>query len=363
MKEFNRNWNHITSEKINVGDLVWWNFGSSWSGSQDWKLCIITDTHLDKADQKTNSQWWNYTHPSGRWNQLEELNTNFVENTSRDKCKFNSITMHCPQEGKKIVVLLHPTYKEKWRTNSLKDFFMTQTMKKAEEDRKNHNRLVHQKRKELVAYWREENKDFFEGFDKDCEEANAGRARPRTYYVYDWVDGGWRNHLQATYNADKEVYEEFMKSLETKSASAMEVLNQLNNLIPDRLQVKQFTNGVEIDDGKVKGRIDVKWRWSMEKTRQWFEDYLNKDFDACGAKVRNWITANCNAEVAKELLNDRTITNIAFTPEWFWDNVLSHNERQWLNDNPDETLRCSENPNVIGNRNSFSTSGWNYDID
>ena len=363
MKQFNRNWDYITSEKINVGDLVWWNFGSSWNAQQDWKLCIITDTHLNKADQKTNRQWWNYTHPSGTYSRMEELNTDFVENTSRDKCKFNSITMHCPQEGKKIVVLVHPTYKEKWRTNNLNQFFMTQSQKAAKDAAKNHDQLCRAKSRELCKWWREENADFFDAFDKECKEANEGRVRPRTYYAYDWCDGAWRNHLTDTYNADKKIYEGFMKSLESKKRSAIDVLNELNNLIPDRLEVKQFTNGVEIDDGKVKGRIDVKWRWSVEKTQQWFENYLNKDFAACELKVRKWIADNCSAAVAKDLIEDRTLVNLAFTPQWFWDNVLSHHERQWMNKNPDETLRCSEHPNVIGNGNSYQTSGWNYDID
>jgi hypothetical protein len=364
VKQFNRNWDYITSEKLNVGDLVWWNFGASYD--TDWVLCIITDTNLDKADQKTTSDWVDYLRgPNGRYNPNEELRTNFVANTSREKCKFNSITMMCPQKSHKLVVLLHPTYKERgWKTRSLEDFFMTQNQKVAKDAARDHRTLCRRKKKELIDWWREENADFFDVFDKECEEANAGRARPRAYYAYDWLDGAWRNHLADTYDADKKVYEDFMKSLESKSASALDVLNGLNNLIPDRLEVKQFTNGVEIDDGKVKGRIDVKWRWSMEKTQQWFEDYLNKDFAACELKVRNWMKNNCSEEVMDDLINKlRTMNDLAFTPQWFWENVLSHHERQWMNKNPDKTLRCSEHPNVIGNGNAYQTSGWNYDID
>ena len=93
MKEFNRNWKHITSQKINVGDLVWWNFNSYYYHNQErgWKLCIITDVKLDKADQKTRSDWWKVAHPTGRHQHNEHLLTDYVENWRRDKCKFNSI--------------------------------------------------------------------------------------------------------------------------------------------------------------------------------------------------------------------------------------------------------------------------------
>ena len=241
---------------------------------------------------------------------------------------------------------------------------MTQNQMDAANAKQAHRDLCNQKKKELAAWWREENADFFEGdFKKEVEQANEGRARPRHYYAYDWARGAWTNFVNATYNADKEVYEGFMKSLESKSASAVDVLKELNNLIPDRLEVSQFTNGVALDrEGKFQGRIDVKWRWSIEKTQQWFEKELNKDFHRCDLKIQNWLSNNCSVEVANDLTNEKVLQELAFTPQWFLNNVLDYNERKFISDNPDETLRSSEHPNVIGNGNSYQTSSWSYEL-
>ena len=92
MKNLHRNWNHIIQSNLNVGDLVHYSEQQGYGSSKPFALCIITELCLGKKDRKTRSDWWNKAHPNQRHNPSSSVVTNFVTNTARDNCKFNSIT-------------------------------------------------------------------------------------------------------------------------------------------------------------------------------------------------------------------------------------------------------------------------------
>ena len=361
MKEFNRNWDYITSNKLNVGDLVWWKFGHHYHHSTDkgWKLCIITDVNLDKSDQKTRADWWDYTHPSGHYNNNECLMTDYVENTNRDNCKFNSITMMCPQNSKKLVVLVHPTYKEKWRTENLENSFMTQAEKEKRDALKAHNELVDEKKEELLSYWRDLHKDVFD--DKAFQAAKAehdARRHYRTYYVFNWVKKEWDDFMEKTYKSDLKAYEATMKEADLKVTSNVELINKLNNLVPERMSFSKLLNGVEIDDDVMKGRIDITYRWSIPKTQQWFENKLTKNFDDCLHQLQDWCNNNCSTSEAQDLLRDGREADYAFTPKWFWNNVLDNNDRQTITREGIENLTDAPHGATYNQQ-----SQWTYELD
>lgn len=363
-KEHNRNWTYLTSDLPKVGDLVWWNFGSSYR--KEFTLCIITDTKLDKADQRTRADWWAQSYQQGHSGRYDVLQTEFVENTARDNCRFNSFTLNCPQNGRKLVVLLHPTYKEKnWVTNDLGDYFLTQATKEKQTAQKNHNILVMEKTSEAKAWWRTQHADFFTELDRQADEANEGQKRKRTYHAYDLAIGAWINHIDETFKQDQEVYETFMKeAFKQEHPSAIAALKALQNLIPERLQVGSFTNGVEEKDGTIQGRIDVKWKWSVVKTMQWFEKELGKDFGECELQLRDWVNANCPPAVAEEILADAELRNFAFTKQWFNHNVLDWNERKHLKEQPDKPITISHQKTLVwASENCYETSNWSYELD
>jgi len=349
--EHNSNWSYLTSDQIKVGDLVWWNFNSTWN-TPDWKLCIITDVALEPAEQKSVNEWRNLI-PNFWNNNLITCETGFVENTRRDKCKFNSFTFMCPQNSKKKTILVHPTYKQKWGTTDLSKHFMTQAHKEIRDARANHNALVNQKEKDLKTWWREVHSDIFDG--KDYQDYKENNYHPN---VYDWTRELFNNWKHNLYKDDETLFHNYIKSLDSKTCNPVMVVKDLNNLSP-RLTIHKFLNGIEINDGKAQGNLEINYIWKVEKNREWFENKLNKSFDDCRKMIVDWCNANCSPAVAHDLLENNALQNYAFTPEWFERCVLSHSDRDKINNHPDEPIMVG----ATSYHPHSQTSSWTYEIE
>ena len=358
MKNLHRNWNHIIQSNLNVGDLVHYSEQQGYGSSKPFALCIITELCLGKKDRKTRSDWWNKAHPNQRHNPSSSVVTNFVTNTARDNCKFNSITMMDPATGKKWIVLLHPTYKDHWRVDNLAAYFYSQEDWEQKQAEKNHDQLVRDFSQKLTAAWRAKHQDLF---DKSQENFEPRHAK-HTYHLYQWLDHQWDEFLRDAYSADKNIYDASVKASADaveNGAGAMDPMEMINNLnaLSPRLTITKFVNGVSVADEGPKGRLEIDWKWSIRKTRQWFEDYVGKDFVACETEVHRILLEDlaCPLAVAEDVLRMQS-TELAFTSGWFHKHILTHRDREAIVDG------VYEGNDVAPYGNDRGTSVWSYDL-
>tara|TARA_S200002703_G_scaffold139689_2_gene130521 strand:+ start:1533 stop:2492 length:960 start_codon:yes stop_codon:yes gene_type:complete len=294
-KNYNRNWEHLTQMKLNVGDLV---IAKDYDNKTE--MCIVVDIDLTNgyAQQEIINKFPNHR---------RRLNTDFVKDQHNSK-SYRYVVLANPSKGNEIY-LFHPTYsQDSWRVSTLDRRWTTPVLQQAQ------NKITDLRKKarnyvtNAVGDWKQnygamkEYNNYIKELHNQFGKASRHRSLNNQYDCAIWClekekEILYKNYADVLIDVIDNRWDHNPKSL--------------RGMIEDAIPLAQReTLNIDVRIG----REQIDYNISFKHDQDYKYDFIDWDMDKRDTEYNNIVTA-CPAEL-KEYLNIEA-RNFWGTTEWY----------------------------------------------
>tara|TARA_R100001509_G_C4850693_1_gene209979 strand:+ start:176 stop:1174 length:999 start_codon:yes stop_codon:yes gene_type:complete len=319
-KNYNRNWEHLTQMKLKLGDLVIvkdYDYGPN--GREEHRdMCIVVDLDL-------HNKGYSFEELNKRFSP-DPVSFNFVKQQHNGKA-YRYVGLHNPRTQKKTIFLFHPTYEEKWSTNSITGGSYGWTTPALLQEKENERILQNS----ANAYVKKAKNDWIQKYGEMKEYKNYIQELHKTY-------GQGSRHRSRSYQYDcalwclekekKELYEKYSNIL-------IDVIDNrwdhnpksLRGMIEDAIPLAQKDNmNIDVRIGHDQIQYDI----SFIHDQEYKYNFISWDMDERDTEYNN-IISNCPSNI-KPYVED----HISCKAEDFW------GTNEWYNNNVKNSFHHSQ---------------------